>query len=150
MSLKTLLEIGNKAYAYLLKAGVWRSIKLRLCLLQAEEMCSDSEISNILLNIKIFINIYIVRPILMWLGQHCFIAALWYQEDDGNEPRTVAESVSESIEWAIESQVFLQSYDSATRSTPSPHPPSVSKLSLFLCLSVCPLLSYLRERGREW
>ncbi len=52
----------------------------------------------------------------------------------------------ESIEWFIEVQAFLRSYDSATRPL-SPPPTPVSKLSQFLGLSVPRRSSFWRERG---
>ncbi len=41
----------------------------------------------------------------------------------------------ESIEWFIEDQAFLRSYDSVPR--PPPPPPPISKLSLFLSPPMC-------------
>ncbi len=45
-------------------------------------------------------------------------------------------STAERIEWSIEDQAFSRSFDSAPRRPPSPPPPTVSKLSLFLRLLV--------------
>jgi hypothetical protein len=54
--------------------------------------------------------------------------------------------MAESVEWIIEGQAFLRSYDSAPRPSPSP-PSSVSNLSLFLSLPVCRGGAYWGERG---
>ncbi len=64
----------------------------------------------------------IYNPLSAWLWQTVRLAGLPHPE---------------SIEWFIENQAFLRSYDSAPRPPPLPSPSLVSKLSLFLSLSVC-------------
>ncbi len=49
-----------------------------------------------------------------------------------------------SIDWFIEDQAFLRSYDSAP---PLPLPPVVMELSLFLSLPVCRRSSLLMGEG---
>ncbi len=54
----------------------------------------------------------------------------------------------QSIEWFIENQAFLRTYDLAPRPPPSP-PPPVSKLYICLCLFLClASRTYWRERGK--
>jgi hypothetical protein len=56
--------------------------------------------------------------------------------DSGDSLASGLSRDSESIEWFIEDQAFLLSYDSAPRPSPYPSSPA-SKLSIFLSLPVC-------------
>jgi hypothetical protein len=68
-----------------------------------------------------------------------------------SEAADLAASSRQRIEWFLEGQAFLRSYDSVPRSPPFPPLPPVSKLSLFLSLTVCRRSSLLTgEGGRGW
>ncbi len=55
--------------------------------------------------------------------------------------------LAESIEWFIEDQALLRSYDQAPHPPPHPSTSPISKLSLLLSLSVCRRSSLLTKGG---